>query len=525
MANVLLPPPFKGQNDQYPIIAISSPYCERMENFNNLDGSLKIRQGNDLFASTTVANYYGRGLHVWDATTAELYATTTDFGTNFRIYDITTGSFVLDDTSAAGAGNDVVSFFYNNLLIFCDSANNTTYNGSAFVDGAFTYSGSFFPYGGTEYKTRAYILSLNTTVFGYSGIDVTSGALTEVDLADQISYKAYISMIRPISMTQNLTAESVLSFIFSSGEILVYQGSFPNAPNWGRISRFKISKPIWLNAFVEAKGDSILLTESEILSLRNLFVSGYDKEKDEGIGSAISKRWRQCMQAYLNSGSLITTGVLYRYVKGVYDEKNDRIVISLPKYVDPDTGLLVENTLFQLIYDFNLGAWYEYVQRDSSVTSPIVTSAAYYNDFVYIMVVSDSSQSSMQIMKLDSLATFLDDQLDGTGTVAIDYRLKTAPLPISKFGANAISGVEVICKSDLYPQTNYKFIADLGRQESGSQTIPAQGTSVAKPMMNVGIQGAITAQLQISGSSVSSTVGLELYGFNVWYEGGASGSR
>jgi hypothetical protein len=518
--NALLPPPYQGQNDQYPIITIQSPYCERMENFNNLDGNLAVRQGNDLFAQATVANYKIEGIVNYGDTF--LFAMANNAGVQWNIYDIASGSFG-SANSAAGTGVAPATFFFKDNLIFCFGASGKTFlfNGTLFTVDPYTFT-SLSPYGGTEFKARAYFIGYGTAIYAYSGIEAVTGACTNVDLSGQLTSKATLSMIRPISMTQNLTAESALAFIFSSGEILVYQGSYPDSDTWSRVSRFKVSQPIEYNAYVEAKGDSFLLTKSEILSLRNLFVSGYDTERDEGIGHTIAKRWRQIITSYSNVIS-INPVVLFQRIKGVYDEKNDRIIISLPEYVDPITGDITNSTTFQLIYDFNLQAWYEYIQTDSRIIYAV--GATYFNNKTYIAVQTNTGGAEMTVIGLERGSNYVDDDLDGSGTKAINYKLRTAPLPISKFGANAITGIEAICKSDLYPQTNYKFIADLGRQESASQAIPAQGTAVAKPMMNVGIHDAITAQLEISGSTVSASIGLELYGFNVWYQTGDPQSR
>lgn len=511
----ILPPPYKGQNDQYPVIAIQNPYCERMVNFNNKDGFVKLRQGNDCWLSSNLVNYFTSDIFSYGA---ELFLVMQRTATDNRFYDVTaTATFVLDHT-AVSTGIAPASFYYNGLIVFCDGVSTTTYNGSAWVDGGFTFTGPLTPYGGTEYKTRAYFIGYNSTAYAFSNVDVTSGACTTIDLQDQISFGGVIYMIRPISMTQNLTADVVLSFIFSSGEILVYGGSYPNSATWGRISQFKVSKPLQYNSYVDAKGDSILFTESEVLSLRNLFANGYQKEKTDGIGSTINKRWRQCMQAYISNS-------LTRYVTGVYDEKNDRIVISMPRYVNPTTGALVSNTLFQLIYDFNLEAWYEYVQTDSSLSNALVVGATYFNGDIYLAVQAGVSLTAAIVMKLEGATTYVDDQIDGSGTVAIDYHLKSAPYPISKFGSNQISGLELIMKSGLYPQTNFKWIADLGRQETAAQTLADLGSGVTKPMVNVGIQDAITVQLDISGSSVSNSIGLEIYGQNLWYSPGLEASR
>jgi hypothetical protein len=52
-----------------------------------------------------------------------------------------------------------------------------------------------------------------------------------------------------------------------------------------------------------------------------------------------------------------------------------------------------------------------------------------------------------------------------------------------------------------------------------------QGSSIAKPMYNVGITASFT-QVEIEGTTISAADdGLELYAFNVWYDSGDKGSR
>jgi len=422
LANVLLPPPFKGENNQFPLISIQSPYCERMENFNNLDGSVKLRLGNGITAHTTIANYKIYGVANYGTTA--LFVLALDAGTSWRLYNITTGSFVLLANLASTGLNPATFFFFDNLIFSVGATGQTLlFDGSTATASPYTFA-SIAPYGGTEFKSRAYFIGYNSTKYAYGGIEAIAGATTEVNLGGQLTSKAVMYMIRPISMTQNLTAESALAFIFSSGEILVYTGSYPDSDNWSRVSRFKVSKPIEYNAYVEAKGDSFLFTQSEVLSLRNLFVSGYDTERDEGIGATINKRWRQCMKAY------IAQGTIYKYIKGVYDEANDRIVICMPKYVNPDTGAIVEDTLFQLIYDFNLEAWYEYIQTDDKIE--VGTGATYYNDAVYLAVQVNTSGTEMYVLKMEQETNHLDRNLDGSGTTPIDYKLRTAHYPVNK---------------------------------------------------------------------------------------------
>ncbi len=524
----ILPPPYKGENYQFPLISIQNPNCERMENFNNKGGILALRKGHDNFAIIASTSAVALNLSSYSPPfTTKLFLMVQNVVAatpGLRWYDITAGGAgTLVNTVAVGGDDEIHTLYYNGYLYYMGettlSGAPIYYNGSAWGAAAMTWPSAFNPFGGNVYKNRGYFAERQGTRYVYTNIDQVGNSAntpTAVDLKSIISSPAFLYGIRSISSTQATTQQNVQAFLFSNGEILVYSGSYPDSADWSLDSRFKISELIYNNTFIDAKGDTFIFSKTEILSLRNLFLTGYDQERAAGIGASIQPRWAQIVQGLtaLSSDTPI-------YIKGIYDEKLDRLVLNLPRYVDPVTGAVVSNSSAQLIYDFILGAWYEYWQV-YSVAAGLSLSACYCDGAIYNTAQPNGSAVAY---KLDSLATFVDDDLAGTGTAGIVYKNRSAPLPIAKFGANAIDGVEAICKTDLYPQTNYKFIGDLGRVSTAAQVLPDQGSSVAKPMMNVGLQSVITTQLEISGTSVSSSLGLEIYALNVWYNQGPPASR
>ena len=518
---VPLPPPYKGQNDQFPLISISSPYAERIENFNNKGGILKLRQGNDLFSTIVgVANALAGSLNLssYDSTTPLLFHLIVDnVGLDWR--DITAGGAgVSVRTIAAGAETEVHTLFYDNYLFYfgtgsldVGSTGPQFWNGTAWGTSALTWPASFNPFGGNTYKSRAYFIGESSTTYGYTELNApAAGTVTKVDLAELVSSKSLLYIIRSATISQSVSQENVQAFIFSNGEILVYTGSYPDSSTWGLISRLRISKPIYQNSYVDAKGDSFIFTESEILSLRNILLYGYDKEREQGMGSTIKNRWRQIMES-INSGIPVINQ--YRFVRGIYDEKNDRIVISFPFYVDPITGTLTLNTAFQLIYDFTLQAWYEYVQTS---TTGYVRSNCYHNNNVFFAFDNAITTGRFYAYKLEGNTNFLDDAFAGAGaTTAIAYKVKSAPYPLSKFGVIFNLGLETVMKSDIYSGINFQFIADLGVQTTNAQNIDGVSGVVYKGLVNMGIIGNIV-QYQISGNSSSSTYGIEVYATNLW---------
>ena len=526
-SSVVFPPPYRGQYDKVPLAVLQNPYCEILDNFIPEQGGTFLRKGNDRWAYVTggdVSNLATYG-------TAALFAFYFSVNTVYWL-DVTAGGAGTVVYSLVGSENDVQTLYFNGVLYYF-GANDLAvggalgprqYNGTAWAAVTYTWPSAFNPFGGCVHKRRAYFIDRGKPRYAYSNTDAITGATSLVDLSSVINNSAPLYIIRSMSLTENITAQNVATFIFANGDVLAYSGAYPDSNDWSEVARFKISRPLYQNSFVDVKGDTILFTDTEVLSLRNLFVSGYSKERSEGIGAAIKNRYQQIVDVIkANSASNVA-----KTITGIYDEANDRLIIKFPHYVSR-SGVFTPTAVLSLIYDFTLDAWFEVYQNDSTGTAliPVVARAGvYFNGYVYTTLVGSSNNTG--IMRNQSATDYLDDSRSSGGSATgITYNLTTAPLSVPKFGVSQLNGVEIIMRSDQYANTQVQFIADLGRQESGAQTIENQGTDIAKPMANVGITNASLVQLEISGTSTSaaSEIGIELYAFNAWHNSGEKGSR
>ena len=521
---VPLPPPFKGQNDQLPAFSLENPFCVRMQNLNNDRGIVSLRKGNKKFAQVTanapralaIASYGDKLFMVVDDSTA--YA---------RFYDITTGtpSSVYVTPNDGFGDRAVETLYFNNYLFFFGdggiaggglipaSDGPVYYNGSAWGKATWTYTGSAKPFGGAVYKNRAYLLDWGTADYFYTNIDAISGVTTRVSLATIISEKAELFAIKSVSLSENVTQENLIAFILSSGEILIYSGSYPNSESWRIVSRLKTAPPLYYNSTIDAKGDTFLLTRTEILSLRNLIAKGYDAERREGIGAAIESRYKQIIQAL--TGSSGTTP----FTRGVYDKKNDRLIVSFGFYVDPSVAPGVVGTgqvgFFQLIYDFGLGAWYEYYQLTPDTTEWTNIDITEFKDGVYVLTKGSKGANVYATAHLiEGQTGYLDDNIV-SDTQGVPYKLTSAPHPLNRYGVVKTDGLEVIMKSDIYSTAKWRLIGDLGAQQTAEQVTSGNGSNVTKTFVNLGIESNLV-QYELSGTSTTSTVGLEVYGTNLW---------
>ena len=515
---VPLPPPFKGQNDLLPTFSLESPFCVQMHNLNNEKGVVTLRKGNKRFAQTSSGNPVALSIAAYGD---KLFMLVDDSTSALRWYDISSGTPVsVHITGASGGGDDEIqTLYFNNYLFFFGEASLLPifdgpifYNGSTWGKATWTYpSGTVAPFGGAVYKNRAYLINRTQPEYFYTNIDAISGAVTKVSLASIVSKKSELVAIKSVSLSENVTQENLLAFIMSSGEILVYSGSYPNSESWRIVARFQTSPLLYTNSTVDAKGDTFLLTTTEILSLRNLIAKGYDAERREGVGSAIENRYKQII------GGLSVTyplnGII-PYTKGVYDRKNDRLLISFPYYVSPSIGLS-QTGMFQLLYDFSLGAWYEYYQLSNDATGWVNQDIVAWNDATYVLTQGiNGATSYATVHTIEGKTNYLDDAVV-SGTLGIPYKLISAPHPLNRYGVVKTDGLEVIMKSDIYPTANWRLIGDLGAQQTNQQVTSGNGANVTKTFVNLGIESNLV-QYELSGTSTTSSVGLEIYGTNLW---------
>jgi hypothetical protein len=510
-----LPPPYKGQRDDIPLADLQSPYAQRVMNFNLDDGSATIRRGDSVHATTTgqfIKNVssYGSGA------TEKLFCLYDDAG-QIKFADATAAGVPSVVYSPAGATGDseIHTLFFNNVLTFFGEdtmkpggAGCPQYNGSAWGLSGYTYPTMTNPFGGTSYKNRAYIIERLSTKYAYSGINAISGVTTEVDLAQVIRTKGNLYGIRAVSLSEGVQQESVLCFIFDTGEVLAYAGSYPNAADWTLVAQLSVSSPVYYNAFVDANGDSFIISESGMISLRSVLTQGVNVATMQSISTPIQNRWDS------------TVGLLWRdytynqiYIKGIYDRTRDRIVITLPGWVDPDEEGGEPDFYYasRFIYSLKTQSWFEH--KIQNLLGFGATSATFFGrDVMY--------GGNGGVRKMEGQTECSDGQF-GSSSIGFPFDLILAPLAAGRSKVFRAEGMDVIMKTDSAAYTTYQLISDLGVTSTVAQKVPSSTTSLQKTFVNIGLEGSYI-QCRITGSTSpgTSTMGLKIYGLNVWPQPG-----
>lgn len=91
-----------------------------------------------------------------------------------------------------------------------------------------------------SYNHRLYAVDQLTTSFWYTATDAITGAMTEYDLGTVFTQPGFLSFVFTWTTNQGETNQEFLVAVSSSGEILIYSGDDPEAPNWFLMARSQI---------------------------------------------------------------------------------------------------------------------------------------------------------------------------------------------------------------------------------------------------------------------------------------------
>ena len=526
-----LPAPYTGVNQTTPLAALQFPFCENLFNFNTTSAGIELRNGDASFANLSISNLsatIGLGKYGDTYLLAWAYDTAT---TEMKFYNVETG-VLLYTSAAAGFGQFYPQYFNGYLFCFSPTA---AYNpGVKFnvtgVQSAIGYTGTGLSLvgGGCVYKNRQYIVQTSEAAYWYSGIDAIAGALTKIDLSGQLRNYSTLGNIATLTLSDSEESEEIMAFCFNNGEILFYRGSYPDSADWRIAGKAKIGQLASIgNSAFPYQGDTIVLCDSGIVSLRELFLRGAQQALNLSINSRVQTTWTYLIKTWRTTSGVYNTG-LSTAVSGIWDEINSRLYILLPISFTPFNAATFNATgNFLFVFDAIRESWSFHSSGTSAGSGNLPNFAAMrYYKTKKVVLLRQGTATGIKMIEKEGSSGFMDRNLNNSADLAFDYKYVSSPIPFPKTEVYETTQIEPIIESDLYAQTNWYLIADFGRQTTNAQTTDASTTAPAKPAVNVGLQNITFVQVQMSGTTVTGkTVGLTLYSFNVWYNRGEVGSR
>jgi hypothetical protein len=528
MDPVLLPPPYGGMNDRVPRVAIQFPQCESLINFNVNEGGVSVRAGDYNIGSAAKAStgfdetfqmaYFNNKILIFGVYNASY----------FRIYDYLGGAVAYTSGLLADP-QPLSSFTFKQYLFITTKSNVYYYDGTTY--GLATYSPNTDLITGSVYKARVYFTQYDSASYRYSEINAIAGTLHEVSLAGVSETASNIAIIAPISISDVVQSVNLLAFVFESGEVLFYSGTYPDSSDWTLVGSGKISSPISHNASIAFQGDVLIMCIGGVYSLREIFTSGNKHGSTLLYNADVNNLWIDTNKKQMNSyGYQLYLNTKNNIVSGVFDDINNRIIIL---YTASDASVSNAKDCLYFIYNVSLNSWYVH-QRELYPDDPLssfcrcdILMYPSTNGTVPLTMLTDDQTVTVSIKEgatdYSPTDAYAERNLPSLDLASYDYEVISAPLAAGRQYINNAVGLDVILETDMYEETDYRFIKDLGAEETAPQSLPVGPTdSIQKPFVNMGIEG-VYVQYKISGTTArNKSIGLNIYGTNVWLANGSS---
>ena len=223
------------------------------------------------------------------------------------IYDITSGSGSSLGSSFGSAKWQTANFnAYLHLVNGVDEPQ--SYNGTTLAAAGWTGSGLTTTnlVGVHPYKNRLYFWENTSQDFWYGGVNSITGTLTKFPLSRLGNKGGNLIAIKSITRDGGSGSDDLIAFFMSSGTVIVYSGSDPSdAANWTLQGIYTIGEPISGRTLVETKGDVLVLTKSDAVSLLQAMQEGGFVNQPSKLSGAVASA------AKLYSANLGWQAVLY----------------------------------------------------------------------------------------------------------------------------------------------------------------------------------------------------------------------
>lgn len=337
MPIVSVPAPFGGQNNKDGIYVLDQRFATKLYNWVPGPGYLDSRGPVTQYSSNSLApdNIYA----IWqNANGAGVFATTTS------IYAVAT---VIGAPLATGFAS---GFWHGNLwqnrTILCNGVDTPQiYDGATVVPIVAAGPTLTNLFGSTTFKGRVYYWENNARVFWYAAAGAFQGALTSFDLSTFTRGDGYLVSIAPLTIDGGAGPDDILAFLFSNGEVLVYQGDDPgSATAWQQVGRFVIGEMLGRDCWAIVGSATLVATSIGVVDLARALSSGaVDDSSVAGNNFGASN-----MAALDNAGGTANNRKL------IFDQKNRILWLYL---YNPST-LVVEG--FSLIHgmDIESRSWF-----------------------------------------------------------------------------------------------------------------------------------------------------------------------
>ena len=516
---ITLPPPVGGINRKSPLANMPQTQSPWLLNVDCYPQSIKVRNGYVIHSTVTTAGPGPYGIFALgvygskaDSANNKLFCYLTDNSGTHKIYDVTASvEVIVTNPPADDSVSKVFPFNYAKRLAFITETD--WFQTARVFEGGASWRSWMFQDGGVEvggpvatsYKGRVYFFSGTTMYYsaqdevGTDSVapeDTTAQDTTSYDLQYVFEEAAEVVWAGILSSARQTNEEIFLAIGNAAGEVLIYGGLYPGSSTWGLVGRFKTSAPTGYNSIIKYANDLWVITETGIVSIRDLFNLGSIAAVEQTVSDSVNPYWTELVKELL--------GGYWQpppKIDAAYWPERNQILVILPGHIDKD-GVFDDTVATMCVYNTIARAWSFHSLEHIDAAS--VGGPTYFNGNVYFF-------TKNVVMKVN-LTGYKDETYDSAGTYsAISYEIQGA---YSSYGNDSVNkkvvAFQPIIKTDFAgTSVGMRAVSDMGRQSSDLCKVElVDGYNI--PYYSVGAEGTYI-QYRIEGDSdITSTDGLEL---------------
>ena len=502
-----VPVPVKGVNFRDSRDKMPLNTCEWMLNMNPEAQSLKVRPA--YVEHAVVAGQIALSLVSYNNEELFCYVYNGDASSFNEVHDVTTSTPTVEYTAGTDASSSVKPNFFGGRVGFM-AANTTVgpdespyYNGSTWQD----WATPDLEFGGFH-KGRLYGGEDGDIEYGDVGaITFTAGTLAIDELFEEGTSVAFISTM---SSPLNTPKEQYLAIASNAGEVLVFAGDFPDAPNWEIVAKIKgariaeVGSTFGSNLSLQYNGDVYYITRNGLASVQRLMQYGADDLENTMISYPIQDYWTRLF-AELPDFYIARASVAF------WPEQN-KIYVLVPGFLDVDGNYSdFQNASTMFVYNVISKGWG--IHKVTTVDSTYGAFCLTYHDNNIYYCAGD------RVVKVD-VDAFADEDLSDGSTAAYDVQLYSAH---TNFGDDRkrkkIIGFDAIVKTDFGTgKLGMEAASDFGRKKSDNTSYAAFQDGYSNPFFRTGISGNYLQYRWEGTSDTASTDGFELLSMGVAIE-------
>lgn len=196
---------------------------------------------------------------------------------NGQLNAVNATTWVSIATSAGPYGSNFWQYTqFQDRLILCNGINTpVSWNGTAFANLVITGVVAGTLIGCQTFKGRVYYWQANARSFWYAAANAFQGALNQFDLGTFVDGDGTLLSIVPVTFDGGSGPDDMLAFLFSNGQVFLYQGDDPASANsWEQVTRWVIPQPRGYRPWVNIGATTVVGTISGPVDLQRSLSTG-----------------------------------------------------------------------------------------------------------------------------------------------------------------------------------------------------------------------------------------------------------